>query len=370
MSNSNTQPQQQSQQPAPPKEEMWLIILAKSKTMRFFSVSCEFILFLGCLWLTMTTILPDTIGWANGSINGFFLVAMGFAVDAAMPEAWLHVVDQWTDNPRKIMHLRWSVGIAIAMSLLVVANVTYSKISGTSAEHPTGPMEAVVNTLLIARILIGISYVAIRECQSFLDRKQAKQQPIMSQAITDLQQIIADLQTQFGQRLVAIATEQKHTFADLQQQFVVLQNQSPALDTQAIAGDVLSTLEPRLASEMKALQSALMHQISVTVTSEIEELVRSDRYKNSAISGRENHSPAITRKFPAVTPGNVHQFPQKASTAEDTSAAIIRVYLEDTSRSQRAIAAMVGTSEATVNRRLKEYLASLQTPPTSTDVTA
>ena len=69
-------------QPKQQRPEMWMITLAKSKTMRFFAVSCEFIIFLGCLWLTLVTILPDATGWAWGGIDKFFMVAMGFAVES------------------------------------------------------------------------------------------------------------------------------------------------------------------------------------------------------------------------------------------------------------------------------------------------
>src|SRR5581483_7988152 len=141
-----------TQHPKEPKPEMWWITLAKSKTMRFFAVSCEFIIFLGCLWLTLVTILPSATGWLWGGVDTFFMVAMGFAVDAALPEAWLHVVDQYLE--KKKAQLWWSVPIAVAMLLLVIANVIYTKITGQNEAKPTATMEAIVNVLLIARMLI------------------------------------------------------------------------------------------------------------------------------------------------------------------------------------------------------------------------
>ena len=198
------------------RPEMWWMMLAKSKTMRFFAVSCEFVLFLGCLWLTLVTIIPEATGWLWGSVNQFFLVGLGFAVDAALPEAWLHVVDQWTEKKRQ--HLLWSIPIAIAMLLLVVANMVYTKLTGSSGTQPGGATEILVNSLLVARMFIGICYVTIRECQSFIDRKHYTQQaaqPLVS--VVEIEELIRHAMSVLAEqqevRLSEIASEQRQMLA-------------------------------------------------------------------------------------------------------------------------------------------------------------
>ena len=157
------------------REEMWYITLAKSKIMRFFSVSCELVIFFGCLWLTLVTILPGAEKWLDGGVNSFFLVVMGFAVDAAMPESWLHVVEQHLE--KRATQFKWSIAIAIAMLILVICNIVYTKVVGETGKTPDGAMGIIVNSLLIARMFIGICYVTIRGCQDFLTRKEQPTAP-------------------------------------------------------------------------------------------------------------------------------------------------------------------------------------------------
>jgi hypothetical protein len=218
---------------------MWWISVAKSKTMRFFAVSCEFLIFLGCLWLTLVTVLPQAEAWAGGTIDSFFIVAMSFAVDAALPEAWLHVVDQYTENPKKKSQLTWSIPIAVGMLILVVANIIYTKIAGTSSSTHSGAEAIWVDILLISRMFIGISYVTIRECQSFLDRKQAKERPApvaQNDVQTLIRQEMAGLQAALFQQL---------------SQTVQAVSSSPAIDYQRIVNAVSSQLETRFTSAAK-----------------------------------------------------------------------------------------------------------------------
>lgn len=157
-----TQPQKQA--------EMYFLDLAKSKVVMFAGKSCELVIFFGCLWITLVMTNPGAANWADGGINSFFLTSMGFAVDAAFPESWLYVVAQKLEGKRT--QFTWSVAIAVAMLVLVAVN-------GVTA-GAEGVLHVTINKWLLAiviitRLLVGICYVAIRECQSFIDRRSAEQ---------------------------------------------------------------------------------------------------------------------------------------------------------------------------------------------------
>ncbi len=247
-----------------PKPEMWVLTLVKSKTMRFFAVSCELVIFLGCLWLTLVTILPSATGWLWGGVDDVFLVAMGFAVDAALPEAWLHVVDQWAE--KKHHHLWWSIPIAIAMLLLVVANVVYAKLTGTRGVPPVGATASLVDMLLIARMVIGICYVTIRECQSFIDRKQYQQQSPSSQVLViDMEELrrktIDDLAEKQQQALELLRSEQHRLFTTVQEvreRQHTLQIAGPALSKDEIVNMIIERLQPLVVEQQTGQHTALV----------------------------------------------------------------------------------------------------------------
>lgn len=160
------------------RQEMWWVILAKSKTLRFFAVSCEFILFLGGLWITFTVNDPTSKTWLGGNVNMIFLTIMGWAVDAAMPEAWLHVVIQQVEKKRG--QLSWSKFVAICISLLFIGNIVYSVFTGGDKTGGVSGTPAditgwVLLVLTILRIAIGFVYITVRQCQEWIDRQNPEQ---------------------------------------------------------------------------------------------------------------------------------------------------------------------------------------------------
>lgn len=348
-----------------PRDEMWLITLAKSKTMRFFAVSCEFMIFLGCLWLTLVTILPDAAGWLSGGIDNFFLVSLGFAVDAALPEAWLHVVDQYTTTPRKIAQLRWSVPIAIGMLLLVVANFIYAKLEGTTGAQPSGAMETVVNILLIARMFIGISYVTIRECQSFLDRKQTSQQPA-TPALPDLQQqiaeAIAEVSHAFEQRLAdlalqvgQIASSAAVDVASLTEEVTrqVEAHQEAALRQHLASGEARfqTAMRQYVASLEARVEASISSMRQRTIVSEAREARSSNQLE--APRGRHEGASDVTRRGPETA--KIVALRQPEAAMSEKRAAVYRLIKQDRRLSSYAIAEQTGIPVSTVQRYLKDW---------------
>jgi hypothetical protein len=351
------------------REEMWWLTIAKSKTMRFFAVSCEFIIFLGCLWLTLVTVLPNAEGWFNGTIDSFFIVAMSFAVDAALPEAWLHVVDQYTETPRKRSQLAWSIPIAGGMLILVVANIIYAKVTGQSSTAPSGSAAIWVDILLISRMFIGISYVTIRECQSFLDRKHAKQQPaplapIEVQAL--VHQEMSSLQTTFQQMLAGMTDEQARltqTLQQLQSQAVVSPPVSavPEIDYQRIVNAVSSQLvgqvETRFTSALQRLDAQMKQPLLVSAASETGQMKQSNGTDGTALAGPRLVSlpqrPATrTVKQPASEPTTG----QQEAVENQNHKATVYALLEQDNRLQVAeIVAQTNISRTTVWRHWNRY---------------
>lgn len=366
---TNTPTQQQSNTVKQPRPEMWLITLAKSKIMRFFAVSCEFIIFLGCLWLTLVTILPSATTWLWGGVDTFFMVAMGFAVDAALPEAWLHVVDQYLE--KKKAQLRWSIPIAVAMLVLVIANVVYTKLTGQSEAHPTGAMEAVVNTLLIARMFIGISYVTIRECQSFIDRKQYNQAPpAQSVPVEELIKKAADeLQTQVDQRLTELAGNQKQSLDlfRIEQQRLLSKVQDieasvPALDYDAIARAMMPYLKATFQNQARA------------ITEEVQGRVKAILEESQRPGPQRQLEARATGSQPALKLLNKARPEPEAranGTPEERLQAAYEVLLEGNQRvSGRALARLAHVSRDTAGLWLAEVKGQQEEPDPDTVIEA
>ncbi|HEU5375340.1 MAG TPA: hypothetical protein VFV38_07880 [Ktedonobacteraceae bacterium] len=200
-----------------PKPEMWWMMLAKSKTLRFFAVSCAFLLFLGGLWITFTTTNPAAKTWLNGDLNLIFLTAMGWAVDAAMPEAWLHVVIQHVEQ--KTSQLAWFTFVAIGVSLFFLGTILSSIMTTSETSDPLHglPSDAagwVLLLLVLLRISIGFVYLTVRQCQEWIDRhdgasstQQVPPPQVDLQAV--LTEAIADLAKQQEQHLAVLAQEQR-----------------------------------------------------------------------------------------------------------------------------------------------------------------
>jgi hypothetical protein len=346
-----------------PRPEMWLIMLAKSKTMRFFAVSCEFVIFLGCLWLTLVTILPDATGWLWGGVDAFFMVAMGFAVDAALPEAWLHVVDQWAE--KKNQQLLWSIPIAIAMLLLVVANVVYTKLAGRNGAPPSGTTEALVNTLLIARMFIGICYVTIRECQSFIDRKDYHQQ--FAQPLTST----VAIEELVGKAINDLAEKQEASlrrFADAQQQtqdLLRMEQQHLLERVQVIEANV-----PRHDDEARAILSQLKAMFEGQIRAIVQESQGPDLERRCQLEARigtiqsQDHPSGPPMLTLLASSKREAEMPARANgTPDERLQAAYGALVEERQRiSGRALAKLAHINRETASRWLAEIKGQQEEP--------
>lgn len=148
--------------------------LAKSKVILFLAKSCELVLLLGTIWMTVTLTTPAAASMLGGWPNTIIITLMGVAVDAAMPESFIHAVAQRLEQ--KTTQFKWSITIAICMLLLVVINFVNSAVeSRTGTSLPGG----VIVALIIIRGIVGLSYVTIRECQMYIDRQTANQRQVI-----------------------------------------------------------------------------------------------------------------------------------------------------------------------------------------------
>lgn len=346
----------------PEREEMWWLMLAKSKTMRFFSVSCEFIIFLGCLWLTLVTIMPDAESWAYGGINKFFLVAMGFAVDAALPESWLHVVGQYID--KQWSQFRWSVSIAVLMMILVIANIVYTKLTGSDGQSAAG-IPWLVDTLLIARMFIGIVYVTIRECQEFISRKQAKRMIAPEDLAHTLQPIIAQVQDIQAQTTSAIAKVEARTAAALQKMgdeqtriatlntlIAEREQQTPVIDQTAIVNAVIA----HFAEQFETAMARLTEQQARLLQAPEHRALPEHRTANTEHPNNQQGNERRTANTPRRTPNNIVRLP--APNGESHKDAVYRLLTEDPTRGIRELARLIVCSPATAKQYRDLFFAS------------
>ena len=236
---------------------------------------------------------------AGGSINGFFLTSMGFAVDAAFPESWLHVVAQKLEGKRA--QFKWSVAIAIAMLVLVAINGITAGAEGVL--HVEMP-KWLLATVIITRLLMGICYVAIRECQSFINRRIAEQQQVLpavdvlAQIDTAIQGFSESLDRRFSES--TSATEKRLQVSESRFSETIKQQVSESLATfseslpwivsnqvrlelqpvyEALQGHV-GVLEARQITNQQAQLSLIVREVKATVE-RIPAFIESDRSEPS-----------------------------------------------------------------------------------------
>lgn len=291
------------------RQEMWWVILAKSKTLRFFAVSCEFILFLGGLWITFTVNDPSSKTWLSGNINMIFLTIMGWAVDAAMPEAWLHVVIQHVQKERG--QLGWSKFVAICISVLFIGNIVYSVFTGgdTSGGVSGTPTDAtgwILLILVILRISVGFVYITVRQCQEWIKRSNPETQPpALQQDFWPMVAMGAKLQADFEKSLTELASAQslalvdfsdrqshKLNLVDLQMQRLLNEIQSqqtepacvaPEIDYQALAKAILPHLRANIEGHVKAIWEENQSQLQVAPEpAQLEARATSQSHKNGS----------------------------------------------------------------------------------------
>lgn len=358
-----------------PRQEMWWVILAKSKTLRFFAVSCEFILFLGGLWITFTVNDPESKAWLGGNINLIFLTVMGWAVDAAMPEAWLHVVIQHVQRERG--QLVWSKFVAICISVLFIGNIIYSVFTGGDrtggvAGAPTDVTSWALLILVILRITVGFVYITVRQCQEWIKRQPgAGQLPpamdIQAQFSWSLvavsawleqhqEQRLADLQTTFEQRLAELVSTQQTALTDLQTRtaqqvnLVDLQIQRVLSEVQELQtlpdyDAVTQYVMTHLRAEFDAWKQA---QIDAVTHASLPQLdapkdASEMRQKHASKSKRDASTKIITMRQPSAS-------------STDKKERIHQLLAEDESLSSYRLATLVGCSEPTARRIKNEYI--------------
>lgn len=235
------------------KPEMFFIDLAKSKVILFAAKSCELVIFFGGLWITLVMTNHDAASWLSGSINSFFITTMAFAVDAAFPESWLHVVLQHVEQ--KTNQFRWSVSVAIAMTLLVALNVV-----GTEVKNMPDWFSP---ALIIVRMLVGFGYVAIRECQVLLSRKNVDQ-ALSPTEVRDLKEEVKALglsiESKMDEKLKGFQSEITSTFQSLK---LSIERQNESL-LQEIERHLTERLKGHT-DEMKAFQLEEIRPLAETL---------------------------------------------------------------------------------------------------------
>ena len=259
--------------------------------------------------------------------------------------------------------------VSTALITIMIFNVMLSVLQAV-APVPAQVISVSEGILLIARAVMAVLYAAV--IHSLREDNQDEQ----SVPATDVQQIVTqaidDLQTNFEQRLTEIVGDQAHLFTDLQQQ-------PPAVDTQAIAQIVLASLEARFTSEMKQLQSEMKQQVSISVERETQQYrsISSPPEMGLPINPKHNHRQPETQQYSHGKPGNILPFHQEtqetAQETEDRKTLVIRAYSEDISRSDDDIVALTGVPKTTVWRYLKPYRDRAKTgemPVISTSETA
>lgn len=331
------------------KQEMWFLDLAKSKIIMAASKSCELVIFFGTLWLTLVTIVPGAEGWANGIVNTVFMAVLGFAVDAAMPESFLHVVLQYLEEKRN--QLKWSIPLAIAMFALVVANVLYSKLD------PAGNMTWLINTLLILRMIIGICYVSVRECQNLIDRHHPTfPRATIEEKFEHIEALIAQQVAQFEQQ---ITDQIAHVTAQITAQIGQMNTSFAAQIEQQINGQ-----SDQLGVQIGAQGAHFLRSIEHS-EQRLKQVVASlsinfDQQLNSAQSAQSvTVAPAQPEVKQLSSPRNskkVLPFPGPDEQTEQGVSRIIQVITEHPEQSDRALGRQAGCAPGTIKRYREQVL--------------
>jgi hypothetical protein len=272
------------------RPELWYIDSAKAKVILFAAKSCELIIFFGGLWITLVVLNPEAATWVNGVIHRFFLTTLAFAIDAAFPESWIHAILQKAQGQRT--QFKWSVGIAIFMTFLVIFNIIAIVVKGLP-----GWIDPV---LIVTRMGIGFGYVAIRETQGALSRREmsdAVQLPpsvsfdswqltglaawLTQQWQTGLNALRAEMNQQLGQLaqsadLQELAETQQVNLVDLQVQRLFAEVQEvqecaePEIDYQQLAVALAPLFQQRMEASVSAIKTTIIEEVRATLPVALE----------------------------------------------------------------------------------------------------
>jgi hypothetical protein len=374
-----------SQQPTK-REEMWVIQLAKSKIVRAFAVSCELMLFLGGLWVTLTVNEPDALTWAIGPIvlNTVVMTAMGWAVDAALGESWLHVVIQHVKQETGME--KWSRAVAVGISLLFAANIVYALVARDASQvaQQSGGMNATTLVLFLLtalRIFIGFVYITVRECQGWITRHKAEtasappalidEWPLVAAlaSIQQLPQTLTDLQADMEKQLEKLASTQQSALVGL----VNEQRLSELFDLQIQKANLVDLQVQRLFSEVQNLQNdasqpldfdALTQHVMARLQSEfdarqkvqIEPVQEKITHQIDASKPRQKRVTAPKNDASSGVSKKILTMRQPSQSSTDKKERIHMLLDEDISLSSYRLASLVGCSEPTARRIKNEYV--------------
>lgn len=335
------------------KPEMWFMDLAKSRIMLFFSKSCELVLFFGCLWITLTMTDPTAKTWANGIINTVFITIMGFAIDAAFPESWMHVVLQRLEG--KDEQFKWSRAIALTMTFLVAANVIYTMFAGDSGNTaasgiPTNAQGWIVDSLIIVRLLVGISYVAIRECQGMIDRRTPLTPPALQSDSWQWVGLAAHLQQEFLQALTKQGGELTEMIRDLSARVEQEKNALRAEDQRLLASmqETKNTPSDLLVQGVcERLKTLFLEQSATTIPQMAPPKSGEEKRQKNAVVREQKQ--LIKTGVPDVS-----RRPRKILDTE-VDAIVWPIKNSDKSLSHRKIAPLTEYSETVVYASLKRW---------------
>lgn len=293
---TNTVAQQQPTQ----KEEMWFIQLAKSKIVRAFAVSCELVLFLGGLWVTLTVNEPDAVSWAIGPIviNSIVMTAMGWAVDAALGESWLHVVIQHVKQEKSMEN--WSKAVAIGISLLFAANVVYALVARdadktASQQSGMNATTIILFVLTALRIFIGFTYITVRECQGWITRHkeegtQAQQGTPQAPAL-DVEKIVNEALAKQANDQAQVMADLKAELAEVKKAASLPQILPPPIDlVQAAKDEIFRQMEEHFQAFSQQMETQFRQSIVVSqveILPENADTIQAKRLPEKASSGNE-----------------------------------------------------------------------------------
>lgn len=373
---STNAPTQQPSKPAKPqRQEMWWVILAKSKTLRFFAVSCEFILFLGGLWITFTVNDPSSKTWLSGNINMIFLTVMGWAIDAAMPEAWLHVVIQHVQKEKG--QLGWSKFVAICISVLFIGNIVYSIFTSGDTSKSTGtPTDATAWILLfltILRITVGFVYLTVRQCQEWIDRaKTSEVQTPPALPAVDVEELVSKAVEKLAGELASTQKQSLDLFRIEQQRLLGkvqdIENSVPSLDYEAIARAMMPQLRATFQSQARAITEEVQGRVKAIIeegqgqSRPLSEPVSQRQLESRASSQSQQGRPPTLTLLPASNP-EAEARARANGAPEERLQAAYEVLVGDNRRiSGRALAKLAHVSRDTASKWLAEVKGQQEEP--------
>ncbi|HEU5376452.1 MAG TPA: hypothetical protein VFV38_13495 [Ktedonobacteraceae bacterium] len=240
--------------------------------------------------------------------------------------------------------------------------------------------------LVIARVVCAVLYGKVMHTLKISDYTSP---PALSSTIDEwaivgmaasLQQemhlVLSGIQASFTTQLEELASNQNLTIADLQTVLAGVQNTVPTIDIQEIAGAVLTSLEPQIASEIKMFQADLRRQMASSPSLD-DVMNRLDKVEVMFRQSNDTPIPSAQQPSKKVSPDVSklnHTGMEKIRPlhpVEDRETLVVRMWNEDRTRSTQTIAALTGVPKSTVAYYLKPYRDQLDTNETpSSETTA